>query len=98
MGLRTHRPIGKWPHTPKAVVRRRLGLALELTMVAIPLVAVGFAYWASSPPPWGNGGTMAEHALEALKTAAILAACAWAVSLTLFGIVRWIMTGEAPSA
>jgi hypothetical protein len=98
MGLRTHKPIGKWPRASRAVVLRRLRIGLIVTLAAIPLLALGFAFWAASPPPNGNGGTLFDHAGEALVVAVLTAVITWAVALTAFGILRWIMTGEAPSA
>ena len=98
MGLRTHKPIGKWPHASRAVVLRRLRVGMIITLAAIPLLALGFAFWAASQPPAGTGGTLRDHAGEALLVAVLVAAIAWAIALTAFGILRWIMTGEAPSA
>jgi multisubunit Na+/H+ antiporter MnhC subunit len=98
MGLRTHKPIGKWPHASRAVVFRRLRVGLIVTLAAIPLLALGFAFWAASPPPAGNGGMLLDHAGEALLVALLAAAIVWSVALTAFGVLRWIKTGEAPSA
>jgi uncharacterized membrane protein len=98
MGLRTHKLIGKWPRASRVVVLRRLRIGLILTLAAIPLVALGFANWAASEPPAGSGGTLIDHAGDALLAAVLAALIVWTVVLTLLGILRWIMTGEAPNA
>ena len=94
--MRTHRPIGKWPHVPVAVFRRRVRRAFLLSLVAIPVLAVGFAFVAAADPPLGNGGGPLDHWLEALEAAALVAMIAWAIAIILFGFARWIMTGEPP--
>lgn len=94
--MRTHRPIGKWPRVPLRTFQRRVGRAFILTVLAIPVLAIGFGFWAASDPPLGNGGTPFDHWPETLEAAALVALAAWAVFIILFGIARWIMTGEAP--
>lgn len=94
--MRTHKPIGKWPHVPLGTFRRRLRTAFLLTLVLIPLVAIGFAFIAAADPPLGNGGTPLDHLVEALEAAALTALASWALFIIVFGFARWIMTGEPP--
>ena len=96
--MRTHKPIGRWPHVSKRVFLRRVRIALLATLVAVPIVAAAFAFWAASAPPLGNGGTVFGHWREGFETALIAAAIFWVLAGTLFCIIRWIKTGEAPSA
>jgi hypothetical protein len=94
--MRTHRPIGKWPHVPLRTFQRRFWRALIVTLVLIPILAFGFSFIAASDPPLGNGGMPLDHWREALEAAALVALVGWVLFIILFGIARWIMTGEAP--
>lgn len=94
--MRTHKPIGNWPYVSRRVFLRRAAAALIATLIAVPFVTLGFAFWAASPPPAGNGGALTDHLGEAFRAALIAAAAFWAVAGALFGIVRWIVTGQSP--
>lgn len=94
--MRTHKPIGKWPHAPLRAFRRRVWKTFLLTLVLIPLVAIGFAFIAAADPPLGNGGAPLDHWLVALEAAALVAVSGWVFFIIIFGLARWIMTGEPP--
>lgn len=96
--MRTHRPLGRWPHVSKRLFLRRLRIGVLATLVAVPVVAAAFAFWAAGDPPTGNGGSPFDHWREGLEAALIATAIFWALAATAFGIIRWIRTGEAPSA
>lgn len=96
MRFRTHRPIGDWPHVPLRTFQRRVGKAFLITLGLIPLLAIGFSFWAASDPPLGNGGAPWDHWQAALFAAAMVALVAWVLFVILFGIARWIMTGQGP--
>jgi len=94
--MRTHKPLGKWPHVPLGTFRRRVRNAFLLTLILIPPLAIGFAFIAAADPPLGNGGTPLDHWLVALEVAALVALFAWVLFIIIFGVARWIMTGEPP--
>ena len=94
--MRTHRPIGQWPHVPLGTFRRRVRRAFLWTLVLIPILAVGLAFVAAADPPLGEGGGPLDHWLAALEAAALLALAGWAIAIILFGLARWLMTGEPP--
>ena len=94
--MRTHKPIGYWPHVPLRTFQRRVRKAFLITLGLIPPTAVGFSFWAASDPPLGNGGAPWDHWQDALFAAAMVAVIGWVFFIILFGMARWIMTGEAP--